>query len=141
MKTENGKTIFSPTDLANHLSCNYITVLNKKLIKGELQKPKIENRVLDLLREKGLAFEKSFLDKLVSDGLTVVQIEQKDPLAEEKTIQAMRDGADVIFQARLVEKGQWAGWSDFVFKVNGGIKHLFDVFFGNFIALIVKHHK
>jgi uncharacterized protein len=119
MKTENGKTIFSPTDLANHLSCNYITVLNKKLLKGEIQKPKIENRVLDLLREKGLAFEQSFLEKLISDGLTVVQIEQKDPLAEEKTIQAMRDGADVIFQARLVEKGQWAGWSDFVLKVPG----------------------
>jgi uncharacterized protein len=119
MKTENGKTIFSPTDLANHLSCNYITVLNKKLLKGEIQKPKIENRVLDLLREKGLAFEQSFLERLISDGLTVVQIEQKDPLAEEKTIQAMRNGADVIFQARLVEKDQWAGWSDFVLKVPG----------------------
>ena len=119
MKIENDKTIFSPTDLANHLSCNYITVLNKKLLKGEIQKPKVENRVLDLLREKGLAFEQGFLDKLISDGLTVVQIDQKDPLAEEKTIQAMRDGADVIFQARLVEKDQWAGWSDFVFKVPG----------------------
>jgi predicted RecB family nuclease len=119
MKQENQKIIFSPTDLANHLSCNYITVLNKKVLQGEIERPKVENRVLDSLRQKGLEFEDNFLTKLINDGLNVVKIEQKDPLAEENTIKAMKNGADVIFQARLVEKDQWAGWSDFVLKVPG----------------------
>ena len=119
MKLENQQIIFSPTDLANHLSCNYITLLNKKVLAGELKKPKMENRVLDLLRERGLQFEASFLEKQIQAGLHVVQIDSKDPLAEEKTIDAMRAGVDVIFQARLVESGQWAGWSDFVLKVPG----------------------
>jgi hypothetical protein len=42
MKLENQQIIFSPTDLANHLSCNYITLLNKKVLAGELKKPKME---------------------------------------------------------------------------------------------------
>ena len=90
MKQENQKIIFSPTDLANHLSCNYITVLNKKVLQGEIERPKVENRVLDSLRQKGLEFEDNFLTKLINDGLNVVKIEQKDPLAEENTIKAMK---------------------------------------------------
>src|SRR5690606_34366666 len=34
-----------------------------------------------------------------------------------KTIEAMKAGVDVIYQARLKEEGKWSGWADFLMKV------------------------
>lgn len=117
MKKEHNKIIFSPSDLANHLSCKHLTNLNKKAALGELKKPVYKNRVLDLLRERGLKFEAAFLTQLGSEGKSIVEIEQKDSNAANATIEAMRAGVDVIYQGRLLEEGIWGGWADFILKV------------------------
>lgn len=111
--------VFSPTDLANHISCHHITYLNKQYAQKLISRPKQENRLLDLLRQKGLEFEENYLSSLKSKGLSVLEIMQDDANAAEKTIQAMHDGVDVIYQARLVEEGIWEGWSDFLIKIPG----------------------
>ena len=46
MKIEHNKIIFSPSDLANHISCKHLTNLNKKAALGELKKPVFQNRVI-----------------------------------------------------------------------------------------------
>jgi predicted RecB family nuclease len=111
--------VFSPTDLANHISCHHITFLNKQYAQKLISRPKQENRLLDLLRQKGLEFEENYLSSLKSKGLSVLELKQDDANAAEKTIQAMHDGMDVIYQARLVEEGIWEGWSDFLIKIPG----------------------
>lgn len=117
MKIEHKKIIFSPSDLANHISCKHLTNLNKKAALGELKKQVYKNRVLDMLRERGVKFEDAFLQQLHSEGKNIVEINQDDPNAEQDTIAAMKSGADVIYQARLIEEGSWGGWADFILKV------------------------
>lgn len=118
MKKENSNIIFSPSDLANHLSCKHLTSLNKKAALGEIKKPTYKNRVLDMLRERGVQFEAEFLQKLRKEGKSVVEISQTQQNAADATIAAMKRGVDVIYQARLIEEGVWSGWSDFVLKVD-----------------------
>lgn len=117
MKKELNKIIFSPSDLANHLSCKHLTNLNKKAAKGELKKPVYKNRVLEMLRDRGLQFEAAFLTQLRNEGKNIVEIKQEDPNAAKATIEAMQAGADVIYQGRLLEEGIWGGWADFILKV------------------------
>ena len=114
MKTEHSKIIFSPSDLANHISCKHLTNLNKKAALGELKKPVYKNRVLDMLRERGLNFEQAYLNELRLAGKNIVEIHQENTNAEQDTIAAMKAGVDVIYQARLVEQGEWGGWADFI---------------------------
>ena len=117
MKKSNNQIIFSPSDLANHISCKHLTNLNKKAAFGELKKPIYKNRVLEMLRERGIKFEDAFLQQLRSEGKNIVEINQENPNAEQDTIAAMKSGADVIYQARLIDEGSWGGWADFILKV------------------------
>lgn len=118
MKLKQGSIIFSPSDLSNHISCKHITNLNKKALLKEIDKPgNYQNRVLDMLREKGEAFERDYLHKLELEGKTIVKISKENPNAEQDTIVAMQEGKDIIYQARLVEGNEWSGWADFVIKV------------------------
>ena len=71
-----------------------------------------------VLKEKGIEFEASYLKHLKNEGMHVVEISTKDPYAEKHTIEAMQKGTDVIYQARLKEEGKWSGWADFLIKVD-----------------------
>lgn len=117
MKLQHSKIIFSPSDLANHISCRHLTNLNKKAALGELKKPIYKNRVLEMLRDRGLKFEAAFLEQLRSEGKSIVEIDTENGNAEQDTIKAMKNGADVIYQARLMEAGKWGGWADFMLKI------------------------
>lgn len=119
MKYSNNQIIYSPSDLSAHISCKHLTQLNKQHVKGEIADPEIfPNRVLELLKDKGIEFEEKHLQALKSEEKQVVEISTDDPHAEKKTLEAMKSGADVIYQARLKEEGKWSGWADFLIKVN-----------------------
>lgn len=120
-RTTNG-IIFSPSDLANHISCRHLTNLNKKAAMGLIKKPTYTNRVVDMLRERGLKFEAEYLTQLELAGKTIVKISQENENAAQDTIDAMKAGVDVIYQARLVQEGEWEGWADFILKVNSPSK-------------------
>jgi predicted RecB family nuclease len=110
--------IYSPSDLSAHLSCNHLLQLNKKRLLKEIAPPDIrENKVLDLLRKRGLEFEQNYLQQKIEEGLSVVKISMEDSEAERKTIEAMKNGVDYIYQARLIQQGKWSGWADFLKKV------------------------
>src|SRR6187401_3615919 len=92
---------FAATDLASHISCQHLTELKLKVARKELKKPVFNDPTLDVLREKGQEFEQSFLEQQKATGKLIVEIDRDDPQAKDKTIQAMKDGADLIYQARL----------------------------------------
>src|SRR5207249_8365028 len=86
----------------------------------EIKKPFFKDPTVDLLRELGLEHEQRYLRELIGkDGLGVVQIDVngawEDAAAE--TMQALRRGADAIYQATLLD-GPWGGRSDFLVRVN-----------------------
>ena len=119
MKYKNNQIIYSPSDLSSHSSCRHLTQLNKQHARGEISDPEVfTNRVLQMLKEKGIEFEDNHLKEIKDQGKTVSEISTDDPHAEKHTIDAMKAGIDVIYQARLKEEGKWSGWADFLKKVD-----------------------
>jgi uncharacterized protein len=66
---------------------------------------------------KGIEHEKTFLEGLRSQGMQVIEIDQ-DGESARATLDAMKAGAELIYQARL-EMGDFAGWADFLAKQIG----------------------
>jgi predicted RecB family nuclease len=120
MKLHLDKPLYSATDLLNFLSCTHATVLDIEVMGGSLAASNgREDEYLAILSEKGLQHERRYLEKLRAQGKSVVEIEKTDDTEAmvEQTRQAMRDGADVIFQGALTAPG-WHGYSDFLLKVD-----------------------
>ena len=100
----------SATDLANHLGCVHLSNLNLAVAQGRARRPAHrDDPVTVLLEERGREHERAYLTELRKRGGTIAEIAVKpgaDGAAE--TLAAMRDGADVIYQAPLVG-GRWHG--------------------------------
>lgn len=116
MRKSNSQIIFSASDLSNHIHCKHLTKLNKDVVDGLVEKPVSTNRVLDVLRERGIDFENSFLAELEAEGSSITKIDSNQPDAQARTIEAMKKGVDYIYQARLSNE-KWQGWADFMIKV------------------------
>jgi uncharacterized protein len=108
----------SATDLANHLGCVHLTQLNRLAAQGLAHRPVWDDPLGALLRERGIKHEKAYLAHLrATRGLRIVEI-PVEPGADggERTAAAMRDGADLIYQAPLGDS-RWYGRADFLRKV------------------------
>ena len=66
MRKAHNQIIFSASDLSNHIHCKHLTNLNYDVVEGLKEKPISNNKVLDVLRERGIDFENSFLIELES---------------------------------------------------------------------------
>ena len=117
MRKSTNQILFSASDLSNHIHCKHLTNLNYDVVQGLKERPISNNRVLDVLRERGIEFESSYLSDLEAKGNTIIRISQDEPEPRQKTIDAMKKGVDYIYQARL-SNDQWQGWADFLVKVN-----------------------
>src|ERR1017187_1324894 len=112
--------MFSATDIANFLACHHIATLNRAEERKEVTKPFFNDPTIDLLRKLGLGHERQYLRQMAeNDRLTVVQIDTNSSweAAAAETVQAMRRGADAIYQATFLD-GVWGGRSDFLVRVS-----------------------
>jgi predicted RecB family nuclease len=120
MKLHLDHPLYSATDLLNFLGCTHATALDFELMRGALGAPTSQDDgYLEILKEKGLDHERLYLEKLKAEGRVVVEIE-RDPSRRamaDRTRQAMRNAADVIYQGALTAPG-WHGYSDFLLKVD-----------------------
>ena len=124
MQQVDGRVVYSATDLVGHLECQHLATLERAAAWGHLKRPNRADKVLDRIRERGLQHEKRFLGSLRVDGLTIVEVTRDDDLPHEErrirgrqeTLAAMREGADVIFQAVLFD-GRRFGYADFLRRV------------------------
>lgn len=103
----------SASDLANHLSCDHLTQLERKVALGELKKPSYRDPSLDILIQRGKDHEAAYVEYL-STSKSVVNLIGKP---QASTFEAMQMGRDVIVQASLKD-GQWQGIADILIKVN-----------------------
>ena len=74
-----------------------------------------------MLAEKGAEHERAWLERFLQEGRDVVSIDaaggERDWLSDaERTVAAMRRGAEVIYQGVFVD-GDWHGISDFLVRV------------------------
>lgn len=106
------------TDLSNHLSCEHLTQLNRRVAAREIPRPSWHDPSLEVLIKRGEEHEAAYVEYLKTKGLSWIYLKGQ-PL--EATLQAMKDGKDVIVQAFL-EAGKWLGYSDVLLKVPGRSK-------------------
>ncbi|HEY7234826.1 MAG TPA: hypothetical protein VH539_11800, partial [Gemmatimonadaceae bacterium] len=119
MPSDAPRVLYSAKDLVNFFGCKHATALDLVVRAGAMpapEEPKDEYR--DLLRAKGIAHEKRYLETLRAQGKTTREIPDLGSLEPraEATRQAMRDGVDVIYQGAL-ENLPWYGYSDFLMRV------------------------
>ena len=107
----------SATDLANHLGCAHLSQLDLAVAEGRAERLRRRDPIVDLLTERGREHEAAYLKHLREQNLRVVEVHAA-PGADsfETTLNAMREGADVIYQAPLADE-RWHGRADFLRKV------------------------
>jgi predicted RecB family nuclease len=118
-----GTLIVSATDLVGYLACDHLATLELGRVEGLWDKPiRKDDPTIALIQEKGDLHEADYLASLRESGLSVVEIATGDLRTPEQlrgaqalTLDAMRGGADVIFQATFFD-GRWRGHADFLFK-------------------------
>ena len=118
------RLVYSATDIVGALECRHLAHLERAAVDGHLKRPMRADPVLDRIAQRGLEHEQRFLAELNSNGLRVVEIPRDTTLprpqrlmrGREATVEAMRDGADVIYQAVLLE-GRRLGYADFLRRV------------------------
>ena len=111
---------FSPSDLNHFVECEHLTALDLLAVDGHgLRKEK--DPQAEIIRAKGLEHEQAWLRRLVAEGRQVVSIADADDTDwardAARTEQAMRDGAEVIYQGVFVD-APWRGIADFLTRVN-----------------------
>ncbi len=118
-----GRLIVSPSDLTGFLECEHLTQQELKAARAEIVRPEREDPELMVLTRRGLEHETRQLDNLRSTHHRVVEFAFPDgslaSLAEAhtKTVSAMRDGVDVIYQGTFFD-GRWRCHPDFLLRVD-----------------------
>src|SRR3954467_3941233 len=109
----------SASDLANHLGCRHLTLLDRGVAEGRVEKSKWRDPALQVMAERGLENERQYLEHLKEEKLEVVQLpeEGSEPDLLAKTLETMRSGPDVIAQAPL-GRGRWIGRADVLRRVS-----------------------
>src|SRR5437016_538649 len=115
-----GETLrFSASDLVGHVDCHHLTALDAAVARGELERPRFWDPLLQALFDRGLAHEHGYVEHLRQAGLEVIEIDGPagiDQTRVDKTIEAMRVGAGVIVQGAFLRDG-WAGRTDILKRV------------------------
>ena len=117
MQLKKKQLVLSASDLANHLGCQHLTQLSRKVAHNELTQPFRHDPLLETLIERGIQHERDFLEHLKLQGKSVFEVNRDEENGAERTLQAMREGYDVIVQAKL-ENDRWQGYADLLFKVD-----------------------
>ena len=119
MHSVDGVIHFSAADLVGHLSCRHLTKLDAAVARGELEAPKVFDPLLDVLWERGAAHEKAYVEHLEKEGFDVARVDGDgaEGMPADKTVQAMRDGRQIIVQGALAH-GRSSGRTDILKRVN-----------------------
>jgi len=111
---------FTATDIANFVACRHLLTLKMDEAEGKIQRPHFHDLGVELLRELGDRHEAAYFKQLASKpGCRVVSIATDVAWTEsvDRTKEAIRSGADVIYQATF-QDGNWGGRADFLVRVD-----------------------
>jgi len=123
MQRVDGGFVYSATDLNNFVECRRLTELEALVAFKVLPRPDGDDEQAELIREKGQAHEDRYRERLQQEYPDdVVCFGRAEPgaeayrEAERQTLEAMRRGAKIIYQATFFD-GQFLGHADFLQRV------------------------
>ena len=122
MYKQHGQFHYSPSDLTRYMESPFASWMDRFSVESPEQAPEKDpaDALMSSLVQKGYAHEDALESAFIEQGLNLIQIDGGS--AEEKyanTLEAMRQGVDVIVQARL-ELEPFGGYADFLVKVQHG---------------------
>lgn len=140
MRYESERLIFSPSDLVKYLDGDFASWMDRWHIESQYSNygnaktssfppatdlngfscaPDEKDDELQLIFSKGMEHEQAYLLKLQNEGRRVEVINTKtDDKGIAATLEAMKKGVDVIYQAHLSHEG-FAGFADFLIRKDG----------------------
>lgn len=124
MQLRDGTTLFSATDLVAYLECEHLTALDfQALGDADMRAGRSAlDESAELIARKGNEHERAYLHRLQAQGRAVVDIAADGGSSIDgkvaRTLQAMRQGVAVIYQATLRD-GPLIGHADFLRRVDG----------------------
>ncbi len=119
MRLYHDQLLHSPSDLITFLGCAHAVALNHLRLRDPAALPERaeDDAMAKLVQQSGLAHEDAYRARLEAQG-GLVEIATTGSLRSraQDTAQAMRDGAEVIFQAAFLD-APWHGFADFLRRV------------------------
>ncbi len=118
MQQVGGRLVLSPSDFTAFLECAHKTSIHLRQCLDGATIDETESPEADILKRHGLAYEASWLDHFRSKDRAVALIPTTGDwqTRAQLTVDAMRAGADVVYQAVFVD-GNWRGIADFLVRV------------------------
>jgi predicted RecB family nuclease len=123
MQFLDGRLIVSPSDLTGFLECEHLTQQELAAARGEIERPERKDPELEVLTRRGLEHEARQLAELRTSHRRVVEFPFPEGTlaglaeAHAKTVAAMQEGADVIYQGTFFD-GRWRCHPDFLLRVD-----------------------
>src|SRR5687768_14393966 len=125
MRLLDDQIVLSPSDLSKFVRCAHATTLDLGRLRRTLNPFAQPQRGLhtDFIVRKGTEHEHDYIERLVRAGNKVITIHAERQTAEDlrnaeaATLDAMRVGADFIYQAVFFD-GRWVGYADLLQKVS-----------------------
>jgi uncharacterized protein len=120
------RIVYSPSDLTEFMESRFASFMSRLAIErsGVVPDTDDEHAVHQaVLRKHGDAHERRVIEELRAAGRDLVELPRGAGLA--RTLDEMRAGRQVICQARL-ERGPFAGYADFLVRVDGVASELGD---------------
>jgi len=110
--------IYSPSDLVTHLESDYVSWMDRFALDhpGGADRDQTEDTD-NILRIKGQEHERDFLARLKDSNRDVYEV-PAEPDGVATTWRAMKDGREVIYQAKL-QRDSFTGFADFLMRVEG----------------------
>jgi predicted RecB family nuclease len=117
MKLDEGNLRYSATDLAGFTACRHLTRLDMAVAHGLVKRPHHSTLGLEALAQRGIDHERRILDEFVASGWEIVDLSAGNDQATQatETVEALRRGADVIYQGTLLV-GDQLGKPDFMVR-------------------------
>ena len=119
MRIYNEELLHSASDLNKYLDCPHAVALDLRKLRDAASLPDrvSDDESMGLIADAGLTHEADYLERLRAQA-DVVEITSDGPLSARatSTLDAMRAGASVIFQATFIN-GAWHGFIDFLRRV------------------------
>jgi uncharacterized protein len=116
------RLLLAASDLIDYLECPHLTRLDLAVAHGWRALEATRTDAADLVARKGDEHERLYLESLRAGGREVVEIVSEPGLdglrrGAQRTLDAMRAGPEVIYQAVLFDGGRWRGYADFLERV------------------------
>ncbi len=116
---------YSATDLVGFLECRHLANLERAAtLMPDVRRPVRDDPVLDRMARRGQEYEARYLEELRAQGREIAEIRPPDTVSPARqirsehaaTLQAMRRGAEVIYQGVLLDERR-LGYADFLQRV------------------------